>query len=144
MPDIALRTSLIVGYPGETESEFAGLLDFMQAACFDRAGVFRYSREPGTPAYDLPDQVPEDVKQARYDRAMQHQQAISLERNQAQVGRRLEVLVEGSGDGISVARSYRDAPEVDGFVLLQGEHPAGEWLTVQVTGATPYDLIADG
>jgi len=143
VPDIALRTSLIVGYPGETESEFAGLLSFMQAARFDRVGVFRYSREPGTPAYDLPDQVPEEVKQARYERAMQHQQGISLERNQAQIGRHLEVLVEGCGDGISIARSYRDAPEVDGFVLLQGEHPPGDWLTVQVTGATPYDLIAD-
>jgi ribosomal protein S12 methylthiotransferase len=142
VPDIALRTSLIVGYPGETEAEFQGLLDFMEAAQFDRVGVFRYSREPGTPAHDLPDQVPEDVKQARYDRAMQHQQAISLARNQAQLGRRLEVLVEGSSDGISIARSHRDAPEVDGFVLVQGEHPAGTWQTVHVVGATAYDLIA--
>lgn len=142
VPDIALRTSLIVGYPGETEAEFQGLLDFLQAARFDRAGVFRYSREPGTPAYNLPGQVNEDVKQARYDRAMQHQQAVSLARNQAQLGRRLDVLVEGCGDGISIARSYRDAPEVDGFVLVQSEHAAGTWQTVRVTGATPYDLIA--
>jgi ribosomal protein S12 methylthiotransferase len=142
MPDIALRTSLIVGYPGETEAEFQGLLDFMQAAQFDRAGVFHYSREPDTPAYDLPDQVPNEIKQARYERAMQHQQTISLTRNQTQLGRRLEVLVEGSGDGISVARSYRDAPEVDGFVLVQSEHPTDDWLAVRVTGATTYDLVA--
>jgi ribosomal protein S12 methylthiotransferase len=142
MPDIALRTSLIVGYPGETEEEFQALLDFMQTVRFDRVGVFSYSREPGTPAYELPGQLPEEVKQARYERAMQLQQSISWEHNQAQVGRQLEVLVEGANDGISVARSYRDAPEVDGFVLIQGEYPVGSWLNVRVTAATPYDLIA--
>jgi len=142
MPDIALRTSLIVGYPGETEEEFQALLDFMQLVRFDRVGVFAYSREPGTPAYALPGQLPEEVKQARYERAMQLQQSISWEHNQAQVGRQLEVLVEGANDGISVARSYRDAPEVDGFVLIQEEHPVGSWLNVRITAATPYDLIA--
>ncbi|MGQ9502445.1 MAG: 30S ribosomal protein S12 methylthiotransferase RimO [Anaerolineae bacterium] len=143
MPDIALRTSLIVGYPGETEEEFQALLDFMQVVRFDRVGIFPYSREPGTPAYELPGQIPEEVKRARYERAMQLQQSISLARNQAQVGRRLEVLIEGANDGISVARSYRDAPEVDGFVLIQGEYPVGSWLNVRVTAATPYDLIAN-
>ncbi|MCS7260797.1 MAG: 30S ribosomal protein S12 methylthiotransferase RimO [Anaerolineae bacterium] len=142
MPDIALRTSLIVGYPGETEEEFQALLDFMQTVRFDRVGIFPYSREPGTPAYALPGQLPEEVKRARYERAMQLQQSISWERNQAQVGRQLEVLVEGANDGISVARSYRDAPEVDGFVLVQGEHPVNSWLSVRIIAATPYDLIA--
>lgn len=142
MPDIALRTSLIVGYPDETEEEFQALLDFMQTVRFDRVGIFPYSREPGTPAYALPGQIPEEVKQARYERAMQLQQSISWEHNQAQVGRQLEVLVEGANDGISVARSYRDAPEVDGFVLVEGEHPVGSWLSVRVIAATPYDLIA--
>ncbi|MGC8880010.1 MAG: 30S ribosomal protein S12 methylthiotransferase RimO [Anaerolineae bacterium] len=142
MPDIALRTSLIVGYPGETEEEFQALLDFMRTVQFDRVGIFSYSREPGTPAHELPEQLPEEVKRARYERAMELQQSISLARNQAQVGRRLEVLVEGANDGISVARSYRDAPEVDGFVLIQEEHPVGSWLNVRVTAATPYDLIA--
>lgn len=142
MPDIALRTSLIVGYPGETEEEFQTLLDFMRTVRFDRVGIFPYSREPGTPAHELPEQLPEEVKRARYERAMRLQQSISLARNQAQVGRRLEVLVEGANEGISVARSYRDAPEVDGFVLIQEEHPVGSWLNARVTAATPYDLIA--
>ena len=142
MPDIALRTSLIVGYPGETEEEFQALLDLMQMVQFDRVGIFPYSREPGTPAYALPEQIPEEVKQARYEQAMELQQSISLAHNQAQVGRRLEVLVEGASEGLSVARSYRDAPEVDGFVLIQEEHPVGSWLNVRVTAATPYDLIA--
>ncbi len=142
MPDAALRTTFIVGYPGETEAEFQGLLDFMEAIQFDRVGVFTFSSEPGTPAYDLPDQVAEEVKQERYERAMEIQQAISLERNQAQIGRRLDVLVDGAGDGVSIARSYRDAPEIDGFVVIEEELPVGEMLPVLVTGAMAYDLIA--
>ena len=142
MPDIALRTTFIVGYPGETPAEFQGLLDFMQTVQFDRVGIFTYSREPGTPAYDLPRQVPEEVKQERYQAAMQLQQGISLARNQAQVGRQLDVLIDGVGDGISLARSYRDAPEIDGFVILQEERQAGEFVPVRVVRATPYDLMA--
>jgi ribosomal protein S12 methylthiotransferase len=142
MPDAALRTTFIVGYPGETEAEFQGLLDFMQAVQFDRVGVFTFSREPGTPAYDLPDQVPDEVKQERYQRAMELQQSISLARNQAQLGRRLKVLVDGAGDGVSVARSYRDAPEIDGFVVIEQELPVGQILPALVTGAMAYDLIA--
>lgn len=142
MPDIALRTTFIVGYPGETETEFQGLLDFMQAVKFDRVGIFTYSREPGTAAYDLPDQVSEDVKQERYETAMQLQQEISLALNQAQVGRQLDVLVDGVGDGISVARSYRDAPEIDGFVILQEELPLGGFVAARIVRAAPYDLLA--
>lgn len=142
MPDAALRTSFIVGYPGESEAEFRGLLEFMQTIRFDRVGIFTFSREPGTPAYDLPDQVAEEVKQERYQRAMELQQAISLARNQAQIGRRLEVLVDGAGDGLSIARCYRDAPEIDGFVLIEEELPVGELRPVLVTGAMAYDLMA--
>jgi ribosomal protein S12 methylthiotransferase len=142
MPDAALRTTFIAGYPGETEAEFQGLLDFMQAVQFDRVGVFTYSREPGTPAYHLPDQVAEQVKQERYQRAMELQQGISLARNQAQTGRRLDVLVDGAGDGMSIARSYRDAPEIDGFVVIEQELPVGEVQPVLVTGAMAYDLLA--
>ena len=142
MPDAALRTTFIVGYPGETEAEFQGLLDFMHAVQFDRVGVFTFSREPGTPAYDLPDQVPEELKQERYQRAMELQQAISLAKNQAQIGRRLDALVDGSGDGVSIARSYRDAPEIDGFVIIEQEQAVGEMLPVLVTGAMAYDLMA--
>jgi ribosomal protein S12 methylthiotransferase len=142
MPDAALRTTFIVGYPSETEAEFQGLLDFMEAVQFDRVGIFTFSREPGTPAYDLPEQVPEDVKQDRYERAMEFQQAISLARNQSQIGRRFAALVDGAGDGVSIARSYRDAPEIDGFVIIEEELPVGEMLPVMVTGAMTYDLMA--
>jgi ribosomal protein S12 methylthiotransferase len=142
MPDAALRTTFIVGYPGETEAEFQDLLEFMQAVQFDRVGIFTYSREPGTPAYGLPDQVPDEVKQERYQRAMELQQSISLIKNQAQTGRRLEALVDGAGDGVSIARSYRDAPEIDGFVVVEQELPVGEIVPVLVTGAMAYDLLA--
>jgi ribosomal protein S12 methylthiotransferase len=142
MPDAALRTTFIVGYPGETETEFQNLLDFMQEVQFDRVGIFTFSRESGTPAYDLPDQVPDEVKQERYRQAMELQQNISLAKNQSQTGRRLEVLVDGAGDDVSIARSYRDAPEIDGFVIIEQELPVGEMLPVLVTGAMVYDLLA--
>ncbi len=159
MPDIALRTTFIVGFPGETEAEFQGLLDFMQAVQFDKLGVFKWSPEPGTPAFDLPDQVAEEVKEERWHRVMAAQQSISLARNQAQVGRRLDVLVEGAGqvDGqeagglilpsgqpVTLARSYRDAPEVDGLVLVPGKAlPAGQMVTVAISGALAYDLVGE-
>ena len=142
MPDITLRTTFIVGYPGETEAEFQSLLDLMRTVQFDRVGIFPFSPEPGTAAYNLPHQVPDEVKEARYQQAMEQQQAISLARNQAQIGRTLEVLVEGVGDGVSVARSYRDAPEIDGFVLVEDALPVDQMLPVLVTNATVYDLIA--
>jgi ribosomal protein S12 methylthiotransferase len=141
MPDIALRTSFIVGYPGETEEEFQALLDFVEEIAFDRVGVFTYSREEGTPAADLPNQVPDHTKEERYQRLMELQQGISLARNQQMIGRTLEILVEGSGDGLSVGRSYRDAPEVDGLVLVKEELPLGEMAPVLITGAMEYDLI---
>ena len=135
-----LRTSLIVGYPGETEAEFDALLRFVEEVTFDRVGVFTYSRETGTPAFDLPDQLAESVKEERYDRIMTLQQQVSLSRNQAQIGRTLDVLVEGTGDGISVGRSYRDAPEIDGLVLFGGEAPVGQFASVRITHAEIYDL----
>jgi ribosomal protein S12 methylthiotransferase len=141
MPDIALRTSFIVGYPGETEEEFQTLLSFMSEIPFDRVGIFVYSREEGTRAATLPDQVPEAIKEERYERAMLHQQEISLVKNEQFIGRSLEVLVEGFGDGISVGRSYRDAPEVDGTVIVLDELPVNEFATVQITEALDYDLI---
>jgi ribosomal protein S12 methylthiotransferase len=140
MPDIALRTTFIVGYPGETEEEFAALLAFVKTAAFDRVGVFTYSLEDGTPAAALPDHVPDEVKQDRYDRLMALQQRISLKRNLIQVGRTLDVLVEGSGEGLSLGRSYRDAPEIDGLVMFSGEAPVGEFVPVRITEAGEYDL----
>ncbi len=140
MPDLALRTTFIVGYPGETEVEFAALLDFVDQMQFDRVGTFQFSFEKGTTSEPLGDPVPPEVKQERYERLMERQQAISLLRNQAFVGKTLPVLIEGSGDGISLGRSYRDAPEIDGMVIVEGELPAGEMLPVRITGAMTYDL----
>jgi ribosomal protein S12 methylthiotransferase len=141
MPDIALRTSFIVGYPGETEEQFQALLGFLSEIAFDRVGIFVYSREEGTQAALLPDQVPDEVKQERYERAMLEQQEISLVRNEEFIRSTLEVLVEGTGDGISVGRSYRDAPEVDGTVIVLEELPVNEFATVRITEALEYDLV---
>ncbi len=141
MPDIALRTSFIVGYPGETEGEFRKLLDFLDETAFDRVGIFTYSREEGTEASLLPGQVPQEVKQERYQRAMALQQEISLAKNRQFIGRRVQVLVEGTGDDISVGRSYRDAPEVDGMVIIHDELPVNEFALVRITEALEYDLI---
>ncbi len=151
MPDIALRTTFIVGYPGETEEEFQGLLDFVQACEFDKVGAFTFSPEPGTPAAELPDQVDDALKQERYARLMELQQPISLRKNQALVGKMLEILVEGegemaeSGEPLLLGRSYRDAPEVDGLVLVPGVRgvPAGSMFQVFINGAMPYDLVGE-
>jgi ribosomal protein S12 methylthiotransferase len=142
MPEAVLRTTFIVGYPGETETEFQGLLDFMQSVAFDRVGAFTFSPEPGTPAFNLPNQVDDETKQDRWERLMACQQPISLERNQRLVGRQLDVLVDGVGDGVSISRSYRDAPEIDGFVIVEKELPVGHMVPVLVTGAMEYDLVA--
>jgi ribosomal protein S12 methylthiotransferase len=142
MPDLALRTTFIVGYPGETEQEFQTLLDFVAEARFDRVGVFTFSFEPGTASEPLGDPVPEEVKVERRRRLMELQQRISLEKNQALVGRTLPVLIEGSNDGLSLGRSYRDAPEIDGLVIIEGEIPAGEIVPARVTGALAYDVSA--
>jgi ribosomal protein S12 methylthiotransferase len=146
MPDLALRTTFIVGYPGETEAEFETLLQFVDELRFDRVGAFQFSFEPGTASEPLGDPLPAEVKQQRWERLMALQQGISLEKNQAFVGRTLPVLVEGQGEieggagKVSIGRSYRDAPEIDGLVLIEGEVPAGELAPVRITGAMAYDL----
>jgi ribosomal protein S12 methylthiotransferase len=153
IPNLAVRTTFIVGYPGETDEEFETLVQFVRDLQFDRVGAFQYSYEIGTPSATLPDQVPDDVKQARYERLMEVQQQISLAKNQSFVGKTLDILVEGhgagedeegnlTGDTISLGRSYRDAPEIDGYVLVEGELPPGEIVPVRITGATTYDLMA--
>jgi ribosomal protein S12 methylthiotransferase len=148
MPDLAIRTTFIVGYPGETDQEFDELKTFVRDLQFDRVGVFTYSYEENTPSADQANHVPEEVKQARRDELMELQQSISLAKNQAQVGKTLNVLVEGegfveeTGQPLTIARSYRDAPEIDGLVILDGEAPMGEIVPVRITGAMNYDLIA--
>jgi ribosomal protein S12 methylthiotransferase len=142
MPELAIRTTFIVGYPGETEEEFQALIDFVEEIRFDRVGAFTFSFEPGTASEPLGDPVPEEVKQERYARLMELQQSISLQVNQSFVGRTLDVLIEGRDKGISIGRSYRDAPEIDGMVLVEGPAPVGEVVPVRITGAMAYDLTA--
>lgn len=144
MPEIAIRTTFLVGYPGETEEAFEELLDFVAEMRFDRVGTFTYSHEPGTRAAELEDDVAQEVKERRRQRLMALQQPISLEKNQALVGKTLDVLIEGCDEGISVGRSYRDAPEIDGFVLIHQELPLGEIVPVPITAAMEYDLVAEG
>ncbi len=143
MPDLALRTTFIVGFPGETEEEFRALLDFLAEQRFDRVGVFEFSREEGTPAATMPGQVAAKTKKRRRDRAMALQQKISLAKNQLWLGKELDVLIEGVGGRVSIARSYRDAPEVDGVVIIPRELPVGEFVRVRVTQAMEYDLVGE-
>jgi ribosomal protein S12 methylthiotransferase len=140
MPDLALRTTFIIGYPGETEKEFQSLLDFIEEIRFDKVGAFQFSFEQGTFSEDLGDPVPGEEKQERWERLMALQQQISLEKNQALVGKTLDVLIEGQGDGLSMGRTYRDAPEIDGLTILEGEIPSGEMIPVRITDAMAYDL----
>lgn len=138
--DLAIRTTFIVGYPGETDEEFQALYDFVEQTRFDRAGAFQFSFEPGTTSVPLGDPVPAEVKQERNDRLMELQQNISLQVNQSYVGKTLDVLVEGFDNGISIGRSYRDAPEVDGYVVVEGKANVGDIVPVRITGAFAYDL----
>jgi ribosomal protein S12 methylthiotransferase len=147
VPGVALRTTFIVGFPGETEEEYAELYAAVERMRFDRVGVFAYSREEGTPAYDLPDQVPDVRKDRRRRELMLLARRISRENNASIVGQELEVLAEGTAkgrDGVirTVARSYRDAPEVDGLVMIDGEVAVGAMHRVRITGASEYDLNA--
>jgi ribosomal protein S12 methylthiotransferase len=138
--NLSIRTTFIVGYPGETDEEFQALMDFIEEIQFDRVGAFKFSFEPGTTSEPLGDPVPAEVKEERYQRLMERQQSISLRINQSFVGKTLDALIEGYGDGISVGRSYRDAPEIDGLVLVEGEAPIGEIVPIRITGAMVYDL----
>jgi ribosomal protein S12 methylthiotransferase len=138
--DLAIRTTFIVGYPGETDEEFQTLYDFVKQIRFDRVGAFQFSFEPGTTSAPLGDPVPAEVKQERFERLMELQQPISLQVNQSYVGKTLDVLVEGFDNGITVGRSYRDAPEIDGLVLVEGKARVGDIITAKITGAMEYDL----
>ncbi len=152
MADIALRTTFIVGYPGETEDEFKTLLDFVRDVRFDRVGAFKFSFEPGTTSESLGDPIPPQVKQERWEHLMALQQQVSLEKNQGFVGKQLDVLIEGQGElesengdpsehsAISLGRTYRDAPEIDGMVIIEGAIPTGALVPVRITGAMAYDL----
>ena len=140
MPMLTLRTTFIVGYPDETDEEFQALMDFVAETRFDRVGVFPFSFEQGTASEPLGDPVPPEIKQERHDRLMELQQGISLRINQSYVGKTLDVLIEGFDKDISIGRSYRDAPEIDGLTLVEGKIKIGKIVPVKITGAMAYDL----
>jgi ribosomal protein S12 methylthiotransferase len=142
MPNAAVRTTFIVGFPGETQEEFASLIDFVKEARLDRVGAFVFSREPGTPSHDMEDQVSLKVKRERYDQIMRVQQKISMEVNQGWIGKELDVLIDEERDGWLIGRSHRDAPEIDGLVFVQGDAKPGDIVKTTVVQAEAYDLHA--
>jgi ribosomal protein S12 methylthiotransferase len=137
-PDMAIRTTFIVGFPGETEEDFQELLAFLEATRFDRVGIFKYSKEEGTKAAKMEGHLSDEVKAERYDRAMTLLQRLSKERGERFIGRKLRVLVESPGIG----RSEGDAMDIDGIVKVPKKLAVGEFAEVTVTGAEAYDLIA--
>lgn len=143
VPGVALRTTFIVGFPGETEADFEELAEFVEETRFDRMGAFAYSAEDGTPAAEMPGRVPARTAKSRLDRLMRLQQRISLEANRALVGAEIDVLVESVDGEVRIGRSYRDAPEIDGAVYVSGSSAApGEIVRAAVTGASHYDIHA--
>lgn len=147
IPDIVLRTTLITGFPGETEADHQEVMEFVDEMEFDRLGAFTYSPEEGTPAESMEGQIPEEVKEERRDEIMELQQEISLEKGNDRIGQELLVMIEGkvSGESAYIARTYGDAPKVDGYIFVQtGELlMTGDFAKVRVTGALEYDLIGE-
>ena len=147
IPDIALRTTMISGFPGETEADHEILLQFVKDMRFDRLGVFAYSPEEDTPAYSFENQIPEEEKERRRGDVMELQQEIAFERCQAMEGRLLEVMIEGkvADENAYVGRTYMDSPDVDGLIFVNTELSlmSGDFVRVRVTGAYEYDLIGE-
>ena len=147
IPDICLRTTLISGFPGETQEDYEELYRFVNEMEFDRLGVFPYSQEEDTVAAELPDQIPEEVKEARRDELMELQQAIAFEKAESMIGSVLEVMVEGkvADEDVYVTRTYRDAPNVDGYLFLNttASLMTGDFVKVLVTDSNEYDLIGE-
>lgn len=147
IPDIALRTTLISGFPGEDEDDHEILMQFVDEMEFDRLGVFAYSAEEDTPAASFPVQIPEEERERRRDAVMELQQAIAFERAQEQIGREMEVMIEGkvADENAFVGRTYMDAPNVDGLIFVNSDAPlmSGDFCRVRVTGALEYDLIGE-
>ena len=142
IPDIRIRTTLIVGYPGETDDEFKQLYDFIEEMEFDRLGIFTYSEEEGTLAEALKDDVPTDVKHERKVEIMDLQANISSEKNNAMIGETLKVLVDKSGDTVSVGRTEFDSPEIDNIVHIKASVPKGEFVQIKIDSANEFELIA--
>ena len=147
IPDIVLRTTLISGFPGETEEDHRELMEFVDEMEFDRLGVFTYSPEEDTPAASMENQIPEEVREARRDEIMELQQEISCEKGAGRIGQELLVMIEGkvSGESAYIGRTYADAPKVDGYIFVQTgeEMMTGDFARVRVTGALEYDFIGE-
>lgn len=145
MPDIVLRTTFIVGFPGETEDDFSELYNFVKEVKFNRLGVFAYSREEDTPAYNMPDQIDESVKQERLKKIMLLQKKISRENNRNLIGKTLKVLIEGFSEDGYFGRSYMDAPEIDGIVYFKSSKHLipGDFCYVNINKAYEYDLVGE-
>ena len=147
IPDITLRTTLITGFPGETDEQHEELMDFVDQMEFERLGVFTYSPEEDTPAAEMPDQISEEIKQDRQAELMELQQDIVFDRNEDLIGEEMLVMIEGkvADENAYVGRTYRDAPNVDGliFVNTDEELVSGDFAKVKVTGAMDYDLIGE-
>jgi ribosomal protein S12 methylthiotransferase len=143
IPKVSLRSSLIIGFPGEGEKQFKALLDFVSEIRFDHLGAFKYSPEEGTPASRLPDPIPDKVKEERLRTIMELQKRISLTKYRQMVGKKMEVLVEGPDHqgGVLRGRLQIQAPEIDGCVFLQGKARPGDWVETRITQALPYDLV---
>ena len=146
IPDICLRTTLITGFPGETEEDFQDVLSFISEERFDRLGVFPYSQEEGTPAASMENQIPESVKNKRLSRIMELQQEIAFQKTEEQRGRILKALITGydEEEGRVILRSYMDSPEIDSFIFVKGpERVSGEFVQVKVVDTEGYDLIGE-
>ncbi len=144
MPDVVLRTTVIVGFPGETESQFNELLDFIRRAQFDALGGFTYFAESGTPAADLPDQVPEEIKHRRLDTLMLAQQQIAFEKARSRIGRNLRVLIDTIEETNAIGRYYGQAPHIDSVCIIQNNTaPPGTFIEARVTDTQDYDLIVE-
>ena len=141
IPEIALRTTLIVGYPGETEDHFNTLRDFVEEIRFDRLGIFTYSEEDGTLAADLADSVPRQVKDDRKNQLLEIQHGISLDKNESFIGKTLKVLVDESGEDVSVGRTEYDSPEIDNIVHIKGKAVKGTFIDVIIESANEYELL---
>ena len=145
IPGVYLRTSLIVGFPSETEKEFSELLEFVKEVKFERLGVFMYSREEGTPAYKFKGQIARSLKQERFDTIMSAQQQIACALNSKFLGKTIPVLIEEKQDGAYIGRSQGDAPEVDGVVYVNTRRAlkSGEFVQVKITDTLEYDLVGE-
>lgn len=141
-PDISIRTSIIVGYPGESEEEFQELYDFIEEAEFDRLGVFTYSHEENTPAIFLEDDVSKELKTERMDKIMLLQQEISHRKNEGMIGKTYKVLIDEykNDDGLSIGRTYKDAPEIDNIIVIKEKLDAGSFINARIISATAYDV----